>query len=65
MSDVAERLEAALDLHRAGVDLMRQNLRRRHPDASEAEIESRLRGWLHTRPGAECGDGPQPSSSTT
>jgi hypothetical protein len=35
---------------------MRQNLRRRFPEASEAEIEARLIGWLQERPGAEAGD---------
>jgi hypothetical protein len=31
----------------AGVALMRQNLRRRHPDEAEASIDLRLRAWLH------------------
>ena len=44
------------DLYQTAKDLMRQNLRRRHPDASEAEIADRLRAWLHHRPGAEQGD---------
>lgn len=35
---------------------MRANLRRRHPDASEAEVEALLRDWLAHRPGAELGD---------
>ena len=41
-----------------GVSLMRQNLRRTHPAASEAEIESKLSAWLLERPGAEHGDAP-------
>ena len=52
----AERLRVALDLFDQGVDLMRQNLRRRWPDADEAEIERRLLAWLHERPGAKHGD---------
>lgn len=52
----AERLRIALDLHDAGVEMMRQNLRRRHPDADEQEIERLLVVWLHERPGAEHGD---------
>jgi hypothetical protein len=52
----AERLRIALDLHDAGVEMMRQNLRRRHPGASEQEIERLLVAWLHERPGAEHGD---------
>jgi hypothetical protein len=51
-----QRLRVALDLFESGVDLMRQNLRRRHPDAGDAEIEAKLDEWLSERPGAECGD---------
>jgi hypothetical protein len=35
---------------------MRENLRRRFPDARGDEIEQRLRHWLLERPGAEQGD---------
>lgn len=35
---------------------MRQNLRREHPDATEQEIEKKLRAWLSHRPGAKDGD---------
>lgn len=52
----AEKLRAALELHEVGVELMRQNLRRRHPDASDGTIEQLLADWLRTRPGAEHGD---------
>jgi hypothetical protein len=37
--------------------MMRQNLKRRFPRASAAEIEERLEAWLGERPGAEGGDG--------
>lgn len=56
-TEEAARLRTALSLFDDGVALMRQNLRRAHPDASEAEIERRLRLWLRERPGAEHGDG--------
>lgn len=39
----AERLEAALEMWEDGVRMMRENLRRRHPAAAEAEICS-MRG---------------------
>lgn len=52
----ARRLRTALDLYDAAVDLMRQNLRRRHPEASEAERERMLVEWLLSRPGAPDGD---------
>lgn len=56
--DAAARFRATLDLHQAGIDLMRQNLRRRYPDESAAQISERVTTWLHTRPGAEHGDAP-------
>jgi hypothetical protein len=40
----------------AGVDLMRQRLRRQHPAETDAQIERRVGTWLHERPGAEHGD---------
>jgi hypothetical protein len=52
-----EKLRLTFDLHEAGVQMMRQNLRRRLPGAQDAEIEARLSAWLHERPGAELGDG--------
>jgi hypothetical protein len=45
-----------LDLYQTSQDLMRQNLRRRHPGASEKEVEERLIAWSQHRPGAELGD---------
>ena len=51
----------ALDLFQTGVDVMRQNLRRRHPEAHDEEIERLLGEWLHQRPGAEFGDCPGPT----
>lgn len=52
----AAKLRIALDLFESGVALMRQNLRRSRPEASEDEIEAALVAWLRTRPGAEHGD---------
>ena len=54
---VMRKMEATLDLADVAEQIMRQNLRRRHPGASEEEIERWLIDWLHTRPGAEHGDG--------
>lgn len=56
-SPESRRLRQALELFDEGMALMRQNLRRRHPQATEEEIERRLHAWLRTRPGAEHGDG--------
>lgn len=54
---VSQRLAVALSLFEDGVAMMRANLRRQHPDYTEAEVEQALEAWLLTRPGAEHGDG--------
>ncbi len=54
---LASRLRLTVELHEEGVQIMRQNLRREDPDATDAEIERRLQQWLTERPGAEFGDG--------
>lgn len=48
--EVLARMQQAMDLFEAGVEIMRQNLRRWHPEASAAEIEARLTAWLQKRP---------------
>lgn len=53
----SEKLVVALDLAEVGYEMMHENLRRRHPDASDDEIQRLLTEWLHDRPGAEHGDG--------
>lgn len=55
---LAEAFHTTLELFEAGVALMRQNLRRSAPDATEDEIDRRLVLWLRHRPGAERGDSP-------
>ena len=52
----ARAFRLTLDLFDAGVQMMRQNLRRQAPGADEREIERRLAAWLRARPGAEHGD---------
>jgi len=54
--DVQQRARLTFELFRASLEIMRQNLRRRDPSASDREIEERLQAWLFTRPGAELGD---------
>ncbi len=56
MLSTREAFRTTLDLFGTGVDLMRQNLRRNHPEANEDEIDRKLRQWLQERPGAESGD---------
>ena len=57
-SPFADAFRTTLDLFDTGLALMRQNLRREHPDATEREIDLQLRQWLQDRPGAESGDCP-------
>lgn len=57
-SQIVEAFRTTLDLFQAGVDLMRQNLRRRHPETSDEDIDRLLHAWLLERPGAESGDCP-------
>ena len=63
---VAEAFRTTLDLFETGLALMRQNLRRSHPEAGDDEIERLLHEWLVHRPGAESGDCPgRPINVTT
>ena len=55
--DFMKRMELAFDLYEAAEQMMRQNLIRRNPGATEEEILEGLRNWLHHRPGAQHGDG--------
>lgn len=45
----ADRLRLAMAMQREGTERMRQNLRRRHPTASEAELDALLDAWLLSR----------------
>jgi Rv0078B-related antitoxin len=56
LAAAARRLRLAFDLYQTGEDMMRQRLRREHPDLSAAEIEALVMEWLLERPGAEFGD---------
>lgn len=58
MKSAQVAFRTTLDLFSTGVELMRQNLRRQQPQASESEIDRRLSQWLRERPGAEFGDSP-------
>lgn len=60
-TDVLARMELAFDLYETSDEIMRQNLRRRNPEASEEEIEELFQQWLLERPGAEHGDASGPT----
>lgn len=55
----ADRLRLALDLFEAAEALMRQNLRRASPHASEEEIEQKILEWLPDRPAVSVWGEPQ------
>jgi hypothetical protein len=57
-SNAVRTFRLTLDLFDAGVQLMRQNLRRRNPEADDQTINRQLVSWLRERPGAEYGDSP-------
>jgi hypothetical protein len=50
---IIARMRAASDLYQAAEDLMRQRLRRQHPDETAEEVERRLVSWLLQRRDAE------------
>ena len=55
---VSDAFRTTLDLFETGLDLMRQNLRRSHPDAGDEQIERLLSDWLLDRPGPPSRDFP-------
>lgn len=54
--EVAARIRTALDLFGVAESMVRQRLRREHPELDDAAIEERVVAWIHHRPGAEDGD---------
>jgi hypothetical protein len=52
---IAARLLAAFDLYQAAEDMKRMQLRRRHPEASDEEIEEKILEWLRERPALPVG----------
>lgn len=49
---MVKRMELAFELYDVAEQMMRQNLRRRFPDADGDDLERRLIEWLQKRPGA-------------
>ena len=45
-SPLTERLREALDMHELGVAIYRERMRREHPDAPAAEVETMIRDWI-------------------
>jgi hypothetical protein len=55
-----QRLTQVFDLYETSEIIVRENVRRRDPDAGEREIEDRLDEWRRERPGAALGDASGP-----
>jgi len=55
-AEIQARFRRVFELYEIAVREKREELQRLHPEASEAEIEQRLRAWKLHRPGAEHGD---------
>jgi hypothetical protein len=52
----SQRFFITCELHDAGVEFKRQQIHRKHPDWSDAEVGKALQAWLLDRPGAPFGD---------
>jgi hypothetical protein len=50
VSDSLQRFQIVFDLFDAAEDLMRQNILRADPHATEQEIEAKIIVWLQDRP---------------
>jgi hypothetical protein len=53
---LAERFRWTMDLYNFGERMLRNRLRRKSPDATEAEIDAAIVRWRWDRPGAPSGD---------
>jgi hypothetical protein len=49
-SPEARRFAQAVRMADQGIELMRQNFRRRHPEETDQQIDGRLEDWLADRP---------------
>ncbi len=56
--EILARAAAAFDLCQTAENIMRQNLRRWHPEATEKEVHARFAAWVEKRPYVE----PSPAS---
>ncbi len=48
--EIFERARITFELCETAEKIMRQNIRRRHPELSEEEVEERLIEWYRRRP---------------
>lgn len=58
--EILERMQMTFELYEVAETMKRQNVRRRHPELGEEEVEQRVLDWLRQRPGAPQGDADGP-----
>ena len=51
--EVLARMESAFELYELAEQIMRQNIRRRHPGLNEEQVEEHLVEWLQHRDDAD------------
>jgi len=54
----AEKLKLSLQMFEYGCQLMRENLRRQHPELDAEALERALQAWLRNRSDTDYGGGP-------
>ncbi len=48
--EITRRFLETMELFETALAIQRQNIRRRHPNLSEAEVDERVQEWLLDRP---------------
>ncbi len=49
-------MQMTFELYQVAEAMKRQNIRRRHPELNDAEVEEQVLEWLYRRPGVVVGD---------
>ena len=49
--EIVQRFQETMELFETALGIQRQNIRRRHPELPEEEVDERLQEWLLDRPG--------------
>jgi hypothetical protein len=60
LSTPTMRMRVVFELSELAYQMKRQQFRRKHPEASEAQLDQWMVEWNRTRPGAEYGDASGP-----
>ena len=60
LSTPTVRMRVAFELADLAYEMKRQQFRRKHPEATEAQLDQWMAEWHQVRPGAEYGDASGP-----